>query len=145
MTDVKSMTMEELKEFMTKIGEKPFRAKQIYAWLHQRLVTSWDEMTNLSKSLREKLSAYPITALTQADVRISKIDGTQKISVSAGRWKCDRECSHAVSPRKFCVHFFSGGLPYGMQILCIYHRRTDQMPEAVRDAGSDLPYPGRYR
>ena len=78
MTDVKSMTMEELKEFMTKIGEKPFRAKQIYAWLHQRLVTSWDEMTNLSKSLREKLSAYPITALTQADVRISKIDGTRK-------------------------------------------------------------------
>ena len=76
MTDVKSMTMEELKEFMTKIGEKPFRAKQIYAWLHQQLVTSWDEMTNLSKSLREKLSAYPITALTQADVRISKIDGT---------------------------------------------------------------------
>ena len=45
MTDVKSMTMEELKEFMTKIGEKPFRAKQIYAWLHQQLVTSWDEMT----------------------------------------------------------------------------------------------------
>ena len=78
MTDVKSMTMEELKEFMTKIGEKPFRAKQIYAWLHQQLVTSWDEMTNLSKSLREKLSAYPITALTQADVRISKIDGTRK-------------------------------------------------------------------
>ena len=74
----KSMTMEELKEFMTKIGEKPFRAKQIYAWLHQQLVTSWDEMTNLSKSLREKLSAYPITALTQADVRISKIDGTRK-------------------------------------------------------------------
>ena len=31
MTDVKSMTMEELKEFMTKIGEKPFWAKQIYA------------------------------------------------------------------------------------------------------------------
>ena len=78
MTDVKSMTMEELKEFMTEIGEKPFRAKQIYAWLHQQLVTSWDEMTNLSKSLREKLSAYPITALTQADVRISKIDGTRK-------------------------------------------------------------------
>ena len=78
MTDVKSMTMEELKEFMAKIGEKPFRAKQIYAWLHQQLVTSWDEMTNLSKSLREKLSVYPITALSQADVRISKIDGTRK-------------------------------------------------------------------
>lgn len=70
------MTMEELKNLMTEIGEKPFRAKQIYAWLHQQLVTSWDEMTNLSKSLREKLSVYPITALSQADVRISKIDGT---------------------------------------------------------------------
>ena len=78
MTDIKSMTMEELKNLMTEIGEKPFRAKQIYAWLHQQLVTSWDEMTNLSKSLREKLSVYPITALSQADVRISKIDGTRK-------------------------------------------------------------------
>ena len=34
MTDVKSMTMEELKEFMTKIGEKPFRAKQILSLIH---------------------------------------------------------------------------------------------------------------
>ena len=78
MTDIKSMTMEELKNLMTEIGEKPFRAKQIYAWLHQQLVTSWDEMTYLSKSLRENLSGYPITALSQADVRISKIDGTRK-------------------------------------------------------------------
>ena len=78
MTDIKSMTLEELKNLMTEIGEKPFRAKQIYAWLHQQLVTSWDEMTNLSKGLREKLSVYPITALTQADVRISKIDETRK-------------------------------------------------------------------
>ena len=78
MTDVKSMTMEELKEFMTKIGEKPFRAKQIYAWLHQQLVTSWDEMTNLSKSLREKLKEYPVTALKMVDVQTSRIDGTQK-------------------------------------------------------------------
>ena len=84
MTDIKSMTMEELKNLMTEIGEKPFRAKQIYAWLHQQLVTSWDEMTNLSKSLREKLSVYPITALSQADVRISKIDGTRKYLFGLG-------------------------------------------------------------
>ena len=37
MTDIKSMTMEELKNLMTEIGEKPFRAQQIYAWLHQQL------------------------------------------------------------------------------------------------------------
>ena len=39
MTDIKSMNMEELKELMTQIGEKPFRAKQIYGWLHEHLVT----------------------------------------------------------------------------------------------------------
>ena len=40
MTDIKSMNMEELKELMVQIGEKPFRAKQIYGWLHEHLVTS---------------------------------------------------------------------------------------------------------
>ena len=38
MTDIKSMTIDELKELMTQIGEKPFRAKQIYSWLHEHLV-----------------------------------------------------------------------------------------------------------
>lgn len=48
MTDIRSMTLEELKEAMTALGEKPFRAKQIYEWLHVRLVDDFDEMTNLS-------------------------------------------------------------------------------------------------
>ena len=46
MTDIKSMTIDELKELMTTLGDKPFRAKQIYSWLHEHLVTSYDEMTN---------------------------------------------------------------------------------------------------
>ena len=54
-TDIKSMDLAELKAFMTSIGEKPFRASQIYQWMHVRHVSSWDEMTNLSKALREKL------------------------------------------------------------------------------------------
>ncbi|MDO4276159.1 MAG: 23S rRNA (adenine(2503)-C(2))-methyltransferase RlmN [Eubacteriales bacterium] len=78
MTDIKSMTIEELKTLMTELGDKPFRAKQIYSWLHEHLVTSYDEMTNLPKGLREKLKAYPITALETADVQISEIDGTRK-------------------------------------------------------------------
>ena len=57
MTDIKSMTIDELKKLMTTLGDKPFRAKQIYSWLHEHLVTSYDEMTNLSKSLREKLNS----------------------------------------------------------------------------------------
>ena len=80
MTDIKSMTIDELKKLMTTLGDKPFRAKQIYSWLHEHLVTSYDEMTNLSKSLREKLKEYPVTALKMVDVQTSKIDGTQKFS-----------------------------------------------------------------
>mgnify|MGYP000177430003 CR=1 FL=1 len=78
MTDIKSMNMEELKELMTQIGEKPFRAKQIYGWLHEHLVTSYDEMANIPKSLKEKLKDYPITALEELDVQTSKVDGTRK-------------------------------------------------------------------
>ena len=78
MTDIKSMTIDELKELMTQIGEKPFRAKQIYSWLHEHLVTSYDEMANLPKNLKQKLADYPITALETLDVQISKVDGTRK-------------------------------------------------------------------
>ena len=78
MTDIKSMTIDELKKLMTTLGDKPFRAKQIYSWLHEHLVTSYDEMTNLSKSLREKLKEYPVTALKMVKVQTSRIDGTQK-------------------------------------------------------------------
>ena len=77
--DIKSLTLEELTEAIRQMGDKPFRAKQIYQWLHQKLVTDFDEMSNLSKSLREKLKEqFTLTALYPADVKISQIDGTRK-------------------------------------------------------------------
>lgn len=63
MTDIKSMSIEELKDLMVQLKEKPFRAKQIYSWLHEHLITSWDEAGNLPKSLKAKLFDYPITVL----------------------------------------------------------------------------------
>ena len=46
-TDIKSMTLPELEVFTTEVlGEKKFRAKQIYEWMHVRLADSFDEMTN---------------------------------------------------------------------------------------------------
>ena len=73
------MTLEELKEAMTALGEKPFRAKQIYEWLHVRLVDDFDEMTNLSRALREKLREnYALWPLQALRVQTSKIDGTKK-------------------------------------------------------------------
>ena len=78
MTDIKSMNKEELKNLMTELGEKPFRAKQFYSWLHDHLVTSYEEMGNIPGKLKEKLKAYPIVALEMVDEQISAIDGTRK-------------------------------------------------------------------
>ena len=70
MTDIKSLTLSELTQEMESIGEKKFRAAQIYSWLHERLVDDFDEMTNLSKGLREKLKEnYELPHLTLVRVQ----------------------------------------------------------------------------
>ena len=78
-TDIKSMDLEELKTFFSDMGEKAFRAKQVYEWLHVRQVESFEEMTNLSKTLRERLDeTCRIITLRKEQVQISKLDGTRK-------------------------------------------------------------------
>ena len=77
--DIKSYTFTELKKEIESIGEKAFRAKQIYEWLHVKLVDSFEEMTNLSKVLREKLEAeYEIPQVQMLERQVSKMDGTNK-------------------------------------------------------------------
>ena len=79
MKDIKSLNLEQLTEELLSVGEKKFRAKQIYSWIHEKLVDSFDEMTNLSKDLREKLKAnYTLNSMDAVAVQTSKIDGTQK-------------------------------------------------------------------
>ena len=78
MEDIKSLTIEELTDLLTDMGEKPFRARQIYSWMHNKLVSSYDGMTNLPKSLRERLSEYPLTVLETCAVQVSSLDGTRK-------------------------------------------------------------------
>ncbi len=55
MKNIKDYSLDELKEELKAIGEKPFRAEQIFKWLYQEKVISFEEMTNLSLTLREKL------------------------------------------------------------------------------------------
>lgn len=77
--DICSYNYDELKEEMLAIGEKAFRSKQIYEWLHVKLVDDFDEMTNLSKGLREKLKEnYEIRKVKMIDHQISKVDPTEK-------------------------------------------------------------------
>ena len=78
MIDLKSMTLEEISGLLRSMGEPAFRGKQIFSWLH-RGVTSFDEMTNLSKSLREKLGGQcKITVPFAARKQVSAQDGTIK-------------------------------------------------------------------
>ena len=78
MIDIKSMTQEELGLWLKEQGEPGFRAKQIFTWLH-RGATSFEEMTNLSKPLRERLSAQcVITHPEVARKQVSAQDGTIK-------------------------------------------------------------------
>ena len=78
MTDIKSMTLEELTAWFKEQGEPAFRAKQVFRWLY-RGVTSFDEMSDLSKTLRQKLSDNCfITAPKVARKQVSQLDGTIK-------------------------------------------------------------------
>ena len=86
--DLKSMTLAEMQEAFAALGEPKFRAKQVFTWLH-RGATCFDEMTNLSKPLREKLDGlYFITAPRVARKQVSKLDGTIKYLWQLGDGNC---------------------------------------------------------
>ena len=81
--DLKSMTMEELTDCIVELGEKKFRAKQIYGWLHQKLVRSPEEMSNVpAKCLEKLLKEHPFYGVEEVEHYVSKIDGTQKFLFS---------------------------------------------------------------
>ena len=73
------MTLEEIEALMVTLGEPKFRAKQIYEWLHKKLVQSLDEMTNIPLALREKFKQEVGFAAVEEETKsVSKIDGTTK-------------------------------------------------------------------
>lgn len=77
--DLLSMTLEQLRTWVTEqLGERPFRAVQLYTWLHQRGATSFAEMTDLSKGLRQKLSERARLVPVEKDLEQRSVDGTIK-------------------------------------------------------------------
>ena len=78
MTDMRCMTEEEITRVLADMGQPAFRGKQVFTWLH-RGVRSFDEMSNLSKPLRQQLAqAYTISVPTVARKQESRLDGTIK-------------------------------------------------------------------
>jgi 23S rRNA (adenine2503-C2)-methyltransferase len=76
--DIRALSKDQLTAELEKLGEKPFRARQVYEWLWKKSALSFEEMTNLSKALREKLEAhFVIRHMTEYKVQHSS-DGTIK-------------------------------------------------------------------
>lgn len=73
-----------LKDFFASLGEKPFRARQMLQWIHQRNVDAFDEMTDLSKSLREQLAEVASVQLPQVISEQLSADGTVKWLFESG-------------------------------------------------------------
>ena len=77
--DIKSFTLDQLKEEMEAMGEKSFRAAQMYEWMHKKQAAGYEEMTNIPKALADKCrERYYYTALQICRVQESKSDGTRK-------------------------------------------------------------------
>ena len=88
--DIKSMTLEELQEYFVKLGEKAFRAKQVYQWMHEKLASSYDEMSNISKDLREKLQSqgeYTKLNMVQVQESAKKLSDEFRSAVPELPWR----------------------------------------------------------
>lgn len=79
--DIRALSLQELEAYFSSIGEKPFRAKQVYEWLWNKNAHSLSEMTNLSKSLRENLENHFSIKPAEIQVMQRSIDGTIKNAV----------------------------------------------------------------
>lgn len=87
--DLRSFTYDELETFITDMGEKRFRARQIFEWLCKKGAMSFDDMTNVSKTLREKLAGVSVIRGARiAEKYKSKIDETVKYLIEFDDGEC---------------------------------------------------------
>ncbi len=77
--DIRSYNFSEVKALVVKMGEKPFRAKQLYEWMHQKQAETFSQMTNLPKSFLTALEeSCVLVTLKKETVQVSAEDGTRK-------------------------------------------------------------------
>lgn len=79
--DIRQLSLDEIRDFFLKIGEKPFRAKQVHEWLWKKSAKDFDQMTNISLSTRDQLKAHFAINHIQVDDMQRSADGTIKNAV----------------------------------------------------------------
>ena len=129
---ISSLTLAELTAELKAMGQPGFRAKQIFHWVHQKLVTEFSAMTDQPKTLLAKLEESFYIAAPQIERRQQAKDGTVKYLLRMA----DGNCIETVVMRyhygnTVCVH--SGGLPHGLPLLCLYAGRPGAQSGSRRD------------
>lgn len=79
--DIRSLSLEQLQDYFQSIGDKPFRAKQVYEWIWSKGAHHFEDMTNISKTLRERLDADFVINHIEVDTMQRSSDGTIKNAV----------------------------------------------------------------
>ncbi len=140
--DIRSLYFSELEIILKEMGEKSFRAGQVYGWLHEKTAEDFGQMTNLPVKLRQALEErFELTVPELVEERVSRIDGTRKYLFRLADGNVI-ESVDAVPSWKFRVYFFSGGMSDGMLLLCFYFRRPGKEPDPIGDVGAGIPDPG---
>ena len=83
-TNLLGLNQKSLEDFFISIDEKPFRAVQVMKWMHQRGISDFSQMTDLSKDLREKLESHCVISAPEVIYEKTSQDGTRKWVISVG-------------------------------------------------------------
>src|SRR3982751_6447462 len=76
--DLRSLSASELSALVDRLGENPYRARQLYSWLHRKGAASLEEMTDLPRAFREQLAREVVLPTLQVDAVQQSSDGTRK-------------------------------------------------------------------
>ena len=118
MQNLLGMTIEELKQFAVEMGEKPFRGKQIFIWL-QRGAQSFEEMTDLPKSLREKLEGCAqIGGCRAIRVQEDESDGTRKFLFESATADSEQTAAADTFEGVFMKYSYGNSLCVSSQVGC---------------------------
>ncbi len=120
MTDLKSMTLEEITAALRAMGEPSFRGKQVFTWLH-RGITDFDEMMNIPASCAKSSGRSTTSPCRRSRASRCRSSTGRSNTSGAVRRQLHRNGGHAVPPRKHRLCFLAGGLPDGLRFLRVYH------------------------
>lgn len=145
LVDIRSLSLVELQDVLTELKQPAFRAKQLFEWVHQKNIRSFDEMTNIPKALRAALSEnYCIAAPTEVVKQISR-DGSRKyllqfadgVSVETVGMPSRNRLSVCISSQAGCgmgCAFCATGLA-GLTRSLTAQEMVDQVAHVAQDLG----------